>query len=76
MKLQKQHTKSSLVIVFLLLLPSLATAEYRTVNVPKAIVYDSPSAQGKKLYLLSQGYPVEVIVNLAEWVKVRTSRVV
>jgi SH3-like domain-containing protein len=71
MKLQKQHTKSSLVIVFLLLLPSLATAEYRTVNVPKAIVYDSPSAQGKKLYLLSQGYPVEVIVNLAEWVKVR-----
>jgi len=71
MKLQKQHTKSSLVIVFLLLLPSLATAEYRTVSVPKAIVYDSPSAQGKKLYLLSQGYPVEVIVNLAEWVKVR-----
>ncbi len=71
MKLQKQHTKSSLVIVFLLLLPSLATAEYCTVNVPKAIVYDSPSAQGKKLYLLSQGYPVEVIVNLAEWVKVR-----
>jgi SH3-like domain-containing protein len=71
MKLQKQHTKSSLVIVFLLLLPSLATAEYRTVNVPKAIVYDSPSAQGIKLYLLSQGYPVEVIVNLAEWVKVR-----
>jgi len=71
MKLQKQHTKSSLVIVFFLLLPSLATAEYRTVNVPKAIVYDSPSAQGKKLYLLSQGYPVEVIVNLAEWVKVR-----
>ena len=71
MKLQKQHTKSSLVIVFLLLLPSLATEEYRTVNVPKAIVYDSPSAQGIKLYLLSQGYPVEVIVNLAEWVKVR-----
>jgi SH3-like domain-containing protein len=71
MKLQKQHIKSLLITALFMLLPNLAAAEYRTVNVPKAIVYDSPSAQGKKLYLLGQGYPVEVIVNLAEWVKVR-----
>ncbi len=54
-----------------MLLPRLAAAEFRSVSVPKAIVYDTPSAQGKKVYLLGQGYPVEVIVNLAEWVKVR-----
>ena len=71
MKPLKQLTKSLLIAALFTLLPNLAAAEYRTVNVPKAIVYDSPSAQGKKLYLLSQGYPVEVIVNLAEWVKVR-----
>lgn len=71
MKLQKQHTKSLLIAALLMLLPTLAVAEFRAVNVSKAIVYDSPSAQGKKLYLLGQGYPVEVIVNLAEWVKVR-----
>lgn len=71
MKLQKQHTKHLLIAALLMLLPSLAVAEFRAVNVPKAVVYDSPSAQSKKLYLLGQGYPVEVIVNLAEWVKVR-----
>ena len=71
MKLQKQRTKSLLIVALFMLLPSLAAAEFRAVSVPKAIVYDTPSAQGKKLYLLGQGYPVEVIVNLAEWVKVR-----
>ena len=49
----------------------MAAAEFRSVSVPKGVVYDTPSAQGKKVYLLGQGYPVEVIVNLAEWVKVR-----
>ena len=71
MKLQKQRTKSLLIVALFMLLPNLAAAEFRAVSVPKAIVYDTPSAQGKKLYLLGQGYPVEVIVNLAEWVKVR-----
>lgn len=71
MKLQKQLTKTLFVAALFMLLPNLAAAEFRAVNVPKAIVYDSPSAQSKKLYLLGQGYPVEVIVSLAEWVKVR-----
>ncbi len=70
MKLQKLHTKLFF-IALLMLLPRLATAEFRSVSVPKAIVYDTPSAQGRKVYLLGQGYPVEVIVNLVEWVKVR-----
>ena len=67
----KQPIKSVLIALLFMLLPSLAMAEFRAVSVPKAIVYDSPSVQGKKLYLLGQGYPVEVIVNLSEWVKVR-----
>jgi len=71
MMLQKQHTKSLLIAALLMLLPTLVTAEFRSVSVPKAVVYDTPSAQGNKVYLLGQGYPVEVIVNLAEWVKVR-----
>jgi len=48
--------------------------EYRSVSVPKAILYDAPSAQAKKLYIVSAAYPVEVIVNLGEWIKVRDSR--
>jgi SH3-like domain-containing protein len=53
-------------------MPAVASAiDYRTVSVPKAILYDVPSAQGKKLFLIGQGYPVEVIVDLGDWVKIR-----
>lgn len=56
-------------------MPSLASAlDFRSVTVNKAILFDAPSAQAKKLYLLWQGYPVEVIVNLGEWVKVRDNQ--
>jgi SH3-like domain-containing protein len=58
--------------LLLVLMPSLASAlDFRSVAVNKAILFDAPSAQAKKLYLLWQGYPVEVIVNLGDWVKVR-----
>ena len=48
-----------------------ARAEFRTIAVPKAILYDAPSAEASKIYLLNQGYPVEIIVNLGQWMKVR-----
>ena len=58
--------------ILLALLPSWAVAlEFRSVGVPKAILYDAPSSSAKKIYLLSQFYPVEVIVNLGDWLKVR-----
>lgn len=46
-------------------------AEYRSIVPQKAIAYDAPSAASKKLYVMPQGYPVEVIVNLGAWLKVR-----
>jgi SH3-like domain-containing protein len=48
--------------------------EFKTVAVPKAVLYDAPSAAAKKVRLLSQYYPVEVIVNLGDWLKVRDAR--
>jgi SH3-like domain-containing protein len=71
MKQQKPLTRLFTAFLLFMLLPGLAAAEFRSVSVSKAVVYDTPSAQGKKIYLLGQGYPVEIIVNLAEWVKVR-----
>ena len=75
MKLQKQHTNFLAFVVFALVsclvFPSFALAEFRSVSVPKAILYDAPSPQGNKLFILSQGYPVEVVVVLADWIKVR-----
>lgn len=64
-------TKLSFLLVALML-PAWAWAlDYRSVSVPRAIFYDAPSAQSKKLYVAHQYYPVEVIVNLGEWIKVR-----
>ncbi len=58
-----------------LLLPAAAWAlDFRSISAPKAVLFDAPSAQAKKLFIVGQQYPVEVIVNLGDWVKVRDSR--
>lgn len=56
-------------------MPLTASAlDFRSVAVPKAILYDAPSISSKKVLLLSQSYPVEVVVNLGEWLKVRDAQ--
>ena len=55
-----------------LMAPLAASAlDFRSVSVPKAIFFDAPSAQAKKLYIARQYYPVEVIVDLGAWIKIR-----
>jgi SH3-like domain-containing protein len=44
--------------------------EYRSVNAP-AILFDAPSEKGKRLFIVAPGTPVEVVVTLDKWVKVR-----
>lgn len=46
-------------------------SDYRIVNVPVAILYDAPSQKGRKLYLIRGQTPVEVVVRLEGWAKVR-----
>ncbi|MFM8233005.1 MAG: SH3 domain-containing protein [Candidatus Methylopumilus sp.] len=48
-----------------------AYAEFRSVAFAKTILYEAPSATTKKLYLVDEGYPLEIIVNLGDWLKVR-----
>lgn len=68
-------TKALILFIALMLSPVLAAAlEFKSVAVPKAILYDAPSSSARKILLLSQGYPVEVIVNLGEWLKVRDAQ--
>ena len=38
-----------------------------------AVMYDVPSDKGKPLYVIQRYTPVEVVVNLERWVKVRDS---
>jgi SH3-like domain-containing protein len=46
-------------------------ADYRSVGENAAVLYDAPSAKSKKLYVVNQGYPLEVIVVVEGWSKVR-----
>lgn len=55
----------------LLLAAQVQALEFRSVAAGKAVLYDAPSTEAKKLYLISSGYPVEIIVNLGEWIKIR-----
>lgn len=48
-----------------------AHAQFLSVGENAAILYDAPSRAAKPLYVVSRQYPLEVIVNLEAWVKVR-----
>lgn len=50
---------------------SAMAADLRSVSERAAVLYDAPSARAKKLYVVGQHYPLEVVVNLDTWVKVR-----
>lgn len=71
----KSSWRQTLVVSFTalwMLLPVHAIAlEFRSVAINKAILYDAPSTEAQKLYVIGNGYPVEVIVNLGEWIKIR-----
>lgn len=60
-----------LVVLGLAFSLSANALEFRSIAPAKAILYDAPSLEADKLYILSQSYPVELIVNLNAWVKVR-----
>ena len=44
--------------------------DFRSVAVP-SILFDTPSDKGKPLFIIAPGTPVEVVVVLEGWVKVR-----
>jgi SH3-like domain-containing protein len=46
-------------------------ADFRSVGENAAVMYDAPSRASTPVYVASRYYPVEVIVNLDAWVKVR-----
>jgi SH3-like domain-containing protein len=48
----------------------VSAIEYRTVNVA-TVLYDAPSLKGSKLFVVRRGTPVELVVNIEGWSKVR-----
>ena len=65
------RTKLVFVLGLLLAAACAQALEFRSVKSHGAIMHEAPWASSKKLYVLSQGYPVEVIGSQPDWVRVR-----
>ena len=64
--------RSTAALALLFFLSSSAFAlEFRAVSDDAAVLYDAPSSRANKMYVVNRGYPLEVIVNVQGWVKVR-----
>ena len=50
---------------------ALYALEFVSVAEPSAILYDAPSLKAKKLFVVSRYLPLEQVVSLSNWVKVR-----
>lgn len=50
---------------------TLVAAEYRSIGEPATVLYDAPSAKAKPLFVLGRDTPLEVIVPVEGWSKVR-----
>ena len=48
-----------------------AAAEYRVTTEAPTVLYDAPSAKSKPLFVYGRDVPMEVLVNVEGWTKVR-----
>jgi len=46
-------------------------ADYRSVGAESAILYNAPSERARKVFIAPRGMPVELILNLDGWSKIR-----
>ena len=60
-------------ILPLLSSPALAAMEFFSINEDAITMYDAPSLKADKLYVAGRNLPVEAIVKVEGWVKVRDS---
>ncbi len=65
-------TRALIIATIAVLLPAAASAaEFRSAAEPAVVLYDAPSVKSSKLFIVSRGYPLEVVVQVEGWVKVR-----
>ncbi len=48
-----------------------AAADFRSTHDPSTVLYDAPSARAKPLYVYGRDVPVESLVSVEGWTKVR-----
>ena len=57
--------------VMLAAIAPVGAAEFRSIADNAAVLYDAPSAKAKRLYVIGRNYPVEIVVVVEGWTKIR-----
>ena len=60
-------------VIALVIAGSAHALDYVSVGVSSAILYDAPSLKAKKIFVVNRYLPLEQVVSLDDWVKVRDS---
>lgn len=58
-------------LLLLFVSPAVVAGEFRSIGDSAVVMYDAPSVKANKLFVASRFYPVEVIVQVDNWTKVR-----
>lgn len=69
MKSVRLHCAAALLVLGIA--GSAHALDYRSIGASPAVLYDAPSARGKKVFVAPRNMPVEVILTYGEWSKVR-----
>ena len=64
---------SALLGILLCTANAVQALEYVSVADSSALLYDANSTKAKKLFVVSRFTPLELVVNLKDWIKVRDS---
>jgi SH3-like domain-containing protein len=67
----KRVVVSSFVAILATAVSVASAAEYKSVAINAAVLYDGPSAKAKRIFLAPRGMPLEVISVVEPFVKVR-----
>ena len=74
-KLNKQklmiNKQKCIALLFLPFFCFSSSAEYLSVGVDQSFLHEAPSDSTKKTFIVTKGYPLEVLVSLKEWKKVK-----
>ena len=57
--------------ILLVALAPAGAADFRSIADNAAVLYDAPSARARKLYVIGRDYPVEAVVVVEGWIKIR-----
>lgn len=69
----KLSVASALSLTFIAMAGAARAVDYASVADSSAILYDAPSIKAKKMFVVSRYWPMELVVSLDAWVKVRDS---